>query len=147
MMWAFLAIALVELVVVHVLLALWSPWIAIGISVVSVTGLGWLILMLRSLKRMPVVVRDDVIVFRTGSLLCLCVARANVARLRPDWNAEALKAPDILKLSLLAYPNVVVELVDPVDVVRLGRVRRVTAIAHRLDDPAGFAAALAFPKP
>ncbi len=146
MMWTFLSIALVELVVVHLLLALWKPWVALAVSLVSATGLGWLILFLRSLRRMPVLIAGDRIVLRTGTLLCLSVARRNVAGLRPDWNAQWLKAPGVLNLSLLAYPNVVVELIEPVDVVKMGRVRHVTAVAHRLDDPGGFAAALAFPK-
>jgi hypothetical protein len=42
-----------------------------------------------------------------------------------------------MNLALIAYPNVVVDLVDPLP----GR-RGIRAIAHRLDDPHGFADAL-----
>lgn len=47
-----------------------------------------------------------------------------------------MKQRSVLNLALLAYPNLVVDLVAPLP----GR-RGITTIVHRLDDPAAFAAA------
>jgi hypothetical protein len=49
-----------------------------------------------------------------------------------------VKERSVLDLGLLAYPNVLVELSEPVE-RRTGR--QTTAVAHCLDDPNGFAAA------
>lgn len=44
----------------------------------------------------------------------------------------------MLNLGLIAYPNVLVELAEPVR----RRRRAIRAVAHRFDDPAAFIAAL-----
>jgi len=54
------------------------------------------------------------------------------------WTAEELKRREVLNLALLAWPNVMVEVDPPVRVRR----RAIGAIAHKLDDPAAFAAAI-----
>jgi hypothetical protein len=46
----------------------------------------------------------------------------------------------VLNLALLSYPNILVELREPL-AVRRGRM--VTAVAHRLDDAAAFERAVA----
>lgn len=138
MMWVFLGIAWVELVVTHLLVALWHPWVAIVLSLVSLTGVIWLVRLLRSLRRLPVLIEDERLVMRVGTLKRVDLSRAQIAGLRQRWDAQAFKRGETLKLSLLAWPNVVIDLDEPVT----GWRRPVRAVAHRLDDPAAFAAAL-----
>ncbi len=139
MMWVLVAIAGVEFVVVHVLIAMWRPAVAIVLSLVSLTSIAWLILQIRSFARLPVEIGGGRLLMRVGRIRAIETDLANVAGLRDHWDAKAIKHRSVLNLAMIAYPNVVVDLIEP---VRVGRNRVVSAVAHRLDDPAAFVAAL-----
>ena len=139
MMWVFVCVAGVELVVVHLLVALWRPRVAAGLSVLTGAGVLWLIGVIRSFRRLPVLIKDDRLVMRVGTLARIDVPLAQVAGLRESWDAAALKRSGVRKLSLIAWPDIVVDIDPPLP----GRRGPVRAVAHRLDDPAGFARALA----
>ena len=138
MLWVFVALASIELIVDQLLIAHWSRPVALALSVLTFGSVAWLIGVIRSFRRLPVIVTPDTLVMRAGSFVGATVPLASVAGLREHWDAAALKRRGVLKLSLIAYPNVIVDLRRP---VRAGR-REITAFAHRLDDPAGFARAL-----
>ena len=138
-MWAFACIMAVELVVVHLLAsALWSTTVAVILSLVSLAALVWTILFIRSLKRLPVIVGAREVVMRLGSLKSVSVPVPHIAGIRTAWSGEALKQRGVLNLALINYPNVMLDLDPP---LATGK-RSLTAIAHRLDDPSGFAAAI-----
>lgn len=139
MMWVFVAIAATELAVVHFLVALWSPWVALALSMATFGSILWLIAVIRSFARLPVRIADGQLLMRVGTLKQVATPLENVAGLAPSWDATLLKQRDTINLALIAYPNVVVLLRAP---VAASRGRMVTRIAHRLDDPAAFAAAL-----
>ncbi len=136
-LWALVGIMAGELLVVHPLVAHWTLWGALALSALSLVVVGWLVFGLLSMPRLPVLVGRDLLVMRAGRIKGAGVPMAQVRGLRREWDAAALKRRDVLNLALLSHPNVLVDLTDPLP----GR-RGVTAIAHRLDDPAGFAAAL-----
>lgn len=139
MMWVLVAIASVELVVVHLLLVLWLPWVALVVSAISLASILWLIAAIRSFRTLPVLVGADRVVLRAGRLRTVEIAPGNIAGFRGRWDRAALKEPGVVNLALIAYPNVVLDLREPI----AGRRRSVTAVAHRLDHPAAFAAAIA----
>ena len=135
MLWVFLALAGIELVVGHLLLALLLGRIAaIVITLLTVASLVWFIGVIASMKRLPVTLDRQVLVLRIGTLRSVTVPVGDIADVRLHWEPGVLKQPGVLKLSLLAYPNVLIDLCRPIG--------RTTAVAHRLDDPAGFAAAV-----
>jgi hypothetical protein len=136
MMWAFVGIALVELVVTHLLVALWKPWVAVLLTLISASGVIWLVGVIRSFKRL--LIEGDRLILRVGTLKRVDLAREQVGGLREQWSAETFKQGGALKLSLLAYPNVMVELTEPI----AGWRGQVHTIGHRLDDPTGFGVAL-----
>ena len=138
MMWAFMAIVIAETLIVHLLVALWKPWVAVALSVLSIATLVWLINAIRSFKRLPVEIVDGTLIWQAGRLKHICVPVAQVAGLRRDWTAAELKDRSVLNCALIAYPNVFVELSASVP---MGR-RSISALAHRLDDPASFMAAI-----
>lgn len=138
MMWVFVAIASVELVVVHLLVALWRPWFAAILSVFSLATVVWLIGVIRSFKALPVLIDGERLALRVGRLKGVDVALDNVRGLRSGWDAAALRSPGVLNLALIAYPNVVLDLRQP---VACGR-RTIGSVAHRLDDPAAFVRAI-----
>jgi hypothetical protein len=138
MLWVFVALASAELVIVHLLLVLWKPWLAWTLSALSFATIGWIVGVILSFRRRPVRIADGALVMRAGALKRIVVPLDRVAGLRAGWSAADLKRRDVLNLALLAWPNVVVELTEPIAM----RGRPIRAIAHKLDDPAAFAAAL-----
>jgi hypothetical protein len=139
MMWAFVAIAATELAVVHVLVAMWSWRVAFALSAVTFGSILWLVGVIRSFERLPVQIADGQLLMRVGTLKQAKTPLGNLAGLAPHWDAAMLKQRDLINLALIAYPNVVVLLRQP---VAASRGRMVSKIAHRLDDPHAFAAAL-----
>jgi hypothetical protein len=139
MLWVFVGLAGIELVVVHLLLMLVDWRIGAVVSAISLGGVVWLVLAIRSFRAMPVRIAGDRLALRVGRIAGLDVPIANVAGVRESWESGAHKASGVLNLALIAYPNVMIDLVEP-----MARRRRVVrAVAHRMDDPVAFVAALA----
>lgn len=140
MMWVFASIMAAELAVTHWLVsALWSRTAAGIFSALTFAALVWTILLIRSFKRLPVIVGPDEILMRLGSLKPVRVPAGRVAGVRTSWPSGAEKKRGVLNMALINYPNVMLDL-DPNFTGT--RKRPLTAVAHRLDDPAGFAAAV-----
>ncbi len=138
MLWAFAALAAIELFVVHFLVSIWSVRLALVMSALTLASMIWLVLLIRSFRRLPVLL-DDSALFRCGSLLSIRVPIGQIEAVRAHFSSEALKSRSVLNLAMLSYPNVLVELRAPIP---RGR-RSIDRIAHRLDDAGGFVAALA----
>ena len=138
MIWVLIGLSSVELVVVHLLLAHWWPRVAAVVAIATMMGIGWLVTVVRSFRGMPVLLDADRLLMRVGRLRSVSVPTDHIGGLRSSCDGAALKQRHVLNLALIAYPNVVVDLTAPIEVGR----RQISTIAHRLDDPAGFAAAL-----
>lgn len=138
MLWVLVTLCSIELAVVHLLVALWWRPAAIALSVVSLATIVWLVRGILSLSTLPSTLTPAALTLRAGRLARISVPLSAVAGLRKEWDMAALKAPGVRRLSLVAHPNIWVDLKEPV--TRRGR--RVHAIAHRLDDPHAFADAL-----
>lgn len=140
LLWVFSFIMAAELLITHLLVsALWSAVAALTLSAVSLAALLWTFLFLRSLKRRPVLVDADSVTMRIGFLKSVQVPAANISGLRSTWPREELKRRGVLNFALINYPNIMLDLNPPLPAGR----RTLIAIAHRLDDPAGFTAAVA----
>lgn len=127
-----------ELAVVHFLLALWDWRVALAVTLVSLAGVVWLVRAIRAFRRLPVLVDGERVVFRAGPIARIEAPVAAISGVRTSWDGAELKQRDVLNLGLIAYPNVLVELAEPVR----RRRRAIRAVAHRFDDPAAFIAAL-----
>jgi hypothetical protein len=138
MMWILVAIATVETLVVHLLVALWRPWVAALLSVLSVATIIWLVGAIRSFGTLPVEIADGHLVWRVGRLRSVTIPLDRVCALKTEWTAADIKHRDVLNCALIAYPNTVVVLDAPVSSGR----RKISQLAHRLDDPTAFATAL-----
>ncbi len=139
MLWVLVILSVIELTVTHAVIVLWFPRVALALSIVTVAGIGWLVFAIRSLKRLPCRVEPSRLVMRAGIFRGITIAGEDVAGLRAGgWTQSDVKAPATLNLAMVAFPNIFIDLRRP---VKAGW-RNVTAVAHRLDDPAGFAAAL-----
>lgn len=142
MMWVLIGLSGIELLVVHFLLAFWNRWVALVASVLTVATIVWLVALIRSMRQLPVLMDENRLVLRVGTLRQHDVDRATIAAVRTTWETRAEKAKIVSNLALIAYPNVMIDLRVPLIVTRAGRQRQITTIAHRLDDLPGFLAAL-----
>ena len=137
-MWILFGLGFIELFVVHLLLSHWWPRVAAGVGIVTAASLVWLAWTIRSFASLPVLVCDERVVMRAGRLKSLTVEAGAIAEVLTSWPPELLRNRATANLAMIAYPNVIVRLRAPIR----WRGRMITAIAHRLDDPAGFVRAI-----
>jgi hypothetical protein len=138
MLWVLASLMVIEAGVLHFLIALWKPWIAAVLSIASLAMLVWLILFIRSFRRRPVELTDAGLIWRVGFLRPVAVPVASIAGLREAWDDALVRDRATLNLALLAWPNVVIDLTEP---IMLGK-RRIVRLAHKLDDRDAFVFAL-----
>lgn len=138
MMWVLFALILIEATVVHGLIALWSGRVALLLSAFSLASLIWVVRLIRWLKRLPVVLEDEWLDLRCGSLRSVKVPIAHIRGVSGTIDALSVKERTTLNLALIAYPNVSIDLTTPMVVGR----RRIDRLMHRLDEPDAFVAAL-----
>ena len=128
------------MLVVHLVVVLLLGWVAaVIVGVIDLSLVLYLIHLLRSFRRLPVTIHYGVLTMRAGVLKSVAVPVEQVAGLRTTWGTAALKDRGMLNLALISWPSVVIDLRTPIAVGR----RSVQAIAHKLDDPAAFHAAIA----
>ena len=137
MLWVMVTLAGCELVGVHLLLSLWSHTAAWVMSAVTVVSVAWLVRWIMSWKRLPHELHRDRLRLHMGSLRHVDVPIASIERITGELSAQLLTQRDTRRLVPLAYPNRLIELRSPLPDRRATR-----RIAFRIDDPAGFDAAM-----
>jgi len=141
MLGVLLGIAIAETLVLHIVaLAIWGWTVALVLGALDLWVIVTLIRLLRSLKRLPVTIEGDRLIMRVGHLRTIAIDADNIAGLRADFDRAAIKRPGVANLALIAWPNVLIALHRP---IKVRRRRIISHVAHRLDDPAAFHAALA----
>lgn len=138
LLWALIALMAIELVVTHLLLAHWFPRAALALSVATLAAMLWFAGGIAGFRRRPVLVGRDALLLRLGWLKRVAVPIAHVQGVRREPIVLAAGDRRVLNLALVAHPNVAVELSPPLRV----RGRSVELVAHRLDDPEAFEAAV-----
>ncbi|WP_454882658.1 hypothetical protein [Sphingomonas oryzagri] len=140
-----LGLAVCEAIVLHIVaMAIWGWKVAALLALLDLSLIVWLVGLLRSFKAMPVVLDGRSLTMRTGSRMSMTLDVDQIVAFRTSWDSEAIKRKSVLNLALIAWPNVVFDLAEPREVRRR---RIISTIAHRLDDPAAFHAAIASLEP
>jgi hypothetical protein len=137
MLWAFVVLAGLELLAVHLVLAIWWRGFAWFASALTALSIVWLIRWIGSFKRHPHEFDGQRLKLRMGSLRRIEVPLTDIASIRSDVTAAEAKARDTRNLVPIALPNRMIELKTPLP----GR-RAVRRIAIRVDDAAAFDAAM-----
>lgn len=133
-----MGLGFVEIIVIHIVaMALWGWKAAILLGLIGVSAMIALIAFLRSL-RLPITLVDRTLTMRTGRRIAVTVDVADIKGFRDQWSAADLKRPDVLNMALITWPNIVLDLNRPMT----RRRRQVSAVAHRVDDPAAFREAI-----
>ena len=135
MMWVIFVLSLIELVVVHLFVALRWPVIGWTLTIISAIGAVWILFWIRSFRTRPHRLLDERLELNFGSLKRFELPLANIARVKRGWEQGALQKKGIINLAGIAYPNRCIELSEPME-------RGKSRIFVRLDDPADFDAAL-----
>ena len=138
-----LALQAIELVVVHWLVSLWSPTVALVLLALSVGGMLWFVALMKSFRINPVLLTDSAIRVRSGVIVDAAIPLEAVAGLADGFTAAELKRKTTLNTAILSAPNICVELVFPIGIPTLfGRRRLVDRVAMRLEDATAFRSAL-----
>lgn len=139
LMWVFVALASIELVAVHLFLALKWPWLAWPLSVLTLMSLLWLVRLIRSFRSLPHRLEAGQLTLHLGSLRSLEVPLDAIHSVRAAWASGEHEEPGTARFSLIAYPNRLLDLAEPLP----GRRGGIKRVAITLDDPATFDLALA----
>lgn len=135
----FLGLALLELVVVHLLVSMWSStaaWVLTALSIAAVLQIAWLI---RGMVWHPTLIGDGCIHVRHGGAGEITVPIASVERVDFVAYAPEEKGAGVFRATLLASPNIALRLGTPVTVRRRER----STLLLRMDDAEAFMARLA----
>ena len=138
LLWAFVALATIEVLVVHLVVS--SHWHRAAWPLTTVTGLSLLLIVrwVRSFRRLPHRLSERELVLNLGLLRSVTVPLSSIAAVRDQWDGEVLRDKATLSLSPIAYPNRMIELDPPL----AGKRCALRRIAFRVDDPGAFDAAI-----
>lgn len=145
LLWALIVVSLLEIVAAHLLVGFFmgatAAYLVFGLSVL---GLLYVVGLVNSLAKLPLLVGPDGVRVRAGTLVDHWLPLERIAGATSVTNCGDLKRPGFLKASLLAYPNVLIELDPPLAVKRPnGRTADISTIGLRPDDGPAFVAAIA----
>lgn len=143
MLWVLLGLQAIELSVTHLLISHWSERAAIVLSLLTAVGIVYLIGFIRSLRLHPILLNAEGLHIRTGLMLQRLVPYDDIIEVAAFPDSEAVKAADTLNMAVLAWPNMIVRLRQPLPRKRHLPARPpIAAIAFRPDRPDEFLAAL-----
>lgn len=134
----FAGLAVIELLVTHLVVALVWPRAAWWISATTLLLIVWLVRWIESFRRCPHNLTGDHLQLRMGSLRSLTLPLDNIAGIEPVTALAMARGPGVRNFVPVTMPNRLVRLRQP-----LPDRRRTSAIAVWLDDPAAFDSALA----
>ena len=139
MLAVFLALQLIELSVVHFLVMMWNPTVAWVLLAISVWGAIWILALLKSLRLKPVLLTEEGMRVRAGFLIDTTVPYAAIREVRGPLGSDEVKAKTTLNAAIFSWPEIVLELREPLSVPGLfGSSRLIDKVAFKLDEPAGF---------
>lgn len=142
MMIALLVISCIEITVTHLLVAHWSRTAALVMFVISDVSLLYLIGLIRSLRLSPVLLTETGVRLRAGLLVDRTIPYAAIAAVTANPDGETVRALDSWNIALLAWPNMLIRLSEPLPPRSRWRRDPVRAVALRLDEPGPFLDAL-----
>lgn len=139
MLWAFFVLVLLEIAVVHLLVSLWSMTAAWVLFVISDLSLLYLLGLINSLRKLPILVTDRGVIVRAGILIEQFIPIENIKEITRSFDSDYVNSRQVLRTTLMAYPNLLIELKTPLAVSRpFGRRQNVSGIGVHPDDPVAF---------
>ncbi|MGI9542876.1 MAG: hypothetical protein ACR2MX_06420 [Cyclobacteriaceae bacterium] len=140
MIWVFVFLIVAETFILHLLLALWKPWIAWVMSAASIYTVFLLIAHLKACLQRPIIVQPDQIQIRNG-LLGDTNIPFDTIELVTDQLKTIEKADQKQKLDIFDTPNLAIKLRSP-NIISgpYGKTTRYKTLLLMVDDRAEFVA-------
>ena len=136
---ALLILSAIEMAVYHLLVGHWSRTAAIVMFVLSDLGFVYLVGLIKSFRFRPVLLTPDGVRVRAGFLIDHFVPLDAIVAVDGGFAGEEVRDPATLDAALLAWPNIMLRLRNPLPRRSLlGRRRLFVRVAFRLDDPEAF---------
>ena len=144
MLWALVGVAAIEIVPLHLFITRWSTRAAWVVTAIGIYSVIWLIGHFRAVTMRRCEVAPDGVTIRVGLRCEAVIAPANVASVTLlDWKAAGALAKAVYQPGRPQPSNVLVTLRAPARITAvLGMTKTVESLALRLEDPAGFVAAV-----
>ena len=140
----FLALQLIEIVVVHLLVSHWSQTAALVLLALGIWGALFFIALMKGFRLYPILLKADGVQVRGGSMIDMHVPFDTIAGIDPAITDAETREMDVLNAAILSHPNVILRLARPLEYRGFfGKSRMVNRVAFRLDEPGPFLAALA----
>lgn len=129
----------IEIAVYHLLMAHWSRTGAIIMFVISDVGFVYLIGLIKSFRFRPVLLTPEGVRVRAGFLVDQRIPLAAIISVETDFAGESVRDAATLNASLLAWPNILLRLDQPIRRRTFLKSRGpFSSVAFRLDDPEPF---------
>ena len=95
--------------------------------------------LLKSLRLNPILLTDEGVRVRAGFLIDVLVPNEAIGVVCAPRDADEVKAKTTLNAAIFSWPEIVLDLREPMAVPGLfGKTRMVDKVAFKLDEPAGF---------
>lgn len=134
-----LALQVIEIAVYHIFVGHWSRTAALVLFVLSDVGLIYMVGLIKSFRFRPVLVTPEGVRIRAGFLIDRMIPVDMIKSVETGFAGTDVHNPATLNAALLAWPNIVIRLNEPV--ARHSFLRRrapFSMIAFRLDEPEPF---------
>jgi hypothetical protein len=139
---ALIGVTMLEGAAVHLLVAPWSRFVALGLSILTGYGILWILGDLRALQLRPTLVAEDALHLRVGLRWSATLPWDRIAGVEAAPRG-AMGAAPLLRVTPIGPPSLVIVLREPVALQGpLGIVRRGDRIGLAADDPRGLRAAI-----
>jgi hypothetical protein len=138
MIWAFAALAVCEMLVVHLFLTLRWPVVGWTLFALSVMSVVWLVRWIRSFQSCPHLLAGDHLHLRTGSLRAIKIPLSAIESVSTHWASGDHKGKGAVNVVPLAYPNRMLRLSAP----QKSRKGYFDRVALRVDHEGAFDAAM-----
>ena len=136
---ALLILSGIEVAVYHLLVGHWNRTAALVMFVISDVGLVYLIGLIKSFRFKPVLLTPEGVRVRAGFLIDELIPLSTIAGVQTSFAGDDVRDPTTLNAALLAWPNILLKLDEPLSrrslLPRRGPYR---TVAFRLDDPQPF---------
>jgi len=134
-----LVLAAIEIAVFHLLIGHWSRSMAVIMFVLSDVGFVYMVGLIKSFRFRPVLLTPEGVRIRAGFLIDQFIPLAAIGGIETSFAGDRVRDPATLDTSLLAWPNILLRLDQPMQRHSLLRGSKpFSIIGFRLDDPEPF---------
>jgi len=136
---ALLLLSAIEIAAYHLLVGHWSRTAAVIMFILSDIGFIYLVGLIKSFRFKPILLTPEGLRIRTGFLMDQFIPFGAIASVQTSFTGERVRDSATLNAALLAWPNILLQLNQPMHRHSLLKGSKpFHTVAFRLDDPEPF---------